>query len=82
MTTRTGDTVAPCTVLAWALAGFAALLVGVGIGRFAYTPLLPAHVAAGWLDPGGAALVGSALLAVGGALAAVFALAGQRRRGP
>jgi predicted MFS family arabinose efflux permease len=78
MTTGTGDTVAPRTVLAWALAGFAALLVGVGIGRFAYTPLL--HVAAGWLDPGGAALVGSANLA--GYLAGALLVPSVARRVP
>jgi predicted MFS family arabinose efflux permease len=61
-------------VFVWAVAGFCALLIGVGIGRFAYTPLLPAHVTAGWLTPVEAAFVGSANLAgyLVGALAMLF----------
>lgn len=44
-------------------AGFAASLVGIGLARFAYTPLLPALVEAGWFDPGAAAYLGAANLA-------------------
>jgi predicted MFS family arabinose efflux permease len=50
------STVAP------ALAGLAALFVGLGLGRFAYTPLLPALVTAGWFTPGEAAGLGAANL--------------------
>jgi MFS family permease len=32
-------------------AGLCACLVGIGIGRFAYTPLIPALIAAGWFAP-------------------------------
>lgn len=45
-----------------ALAGLAALVVGLGLGRFAYTPLLPALVTAGWFTPGEAAGLGAANL--------------------
>jgi predicted MFS family arabinose efflux permease len=60
------STTSPQTVANWAgptLAGAAAMLVGVGLGRFAYTPLIPAVVSAGWFDGGGAAYVGAANLA-------------------
>ena len=46
-------------VLAGAVANFA----GVGIGRFAYTPLVPALVAAGWATPAEAGYAGAANLA-------------------
>lgn len=46
-----------------ALAGSAALLSGLGLGRFAFTPMLPAMVQAGWFTPGGAAAQGAANLA-------------------
>ncbi len=58
--------------LAAAATGLAALLVGVGLARFAYTPLIPALVKAGWLGAPDAAYLGAANL-VGylvGALAA------------
>jgi MFS family permease len=45
------------------LAGLAATLVGIGIARFAYGPLLPAMVVAGWATPAGAAFIGAANLA-------------------
>lgn len=44
------------------LAALAALFVGVGLARFAYTPLLPAVVAAGWFGPDQAAYLGAANL--------------------
>jgi predicted MFS family arabinose efflux permease len=40
-----------------------ATLVGVGLARFAYTPLLPALIGAGWFAPAGAAYLGAANLA-------------------
>jgi predicted MFS family arabinose efflux permease len=52
----------PSGTLAPALAGLAALFVGLGMGRFAYTPLLPALVTAGWFTPGEAAGLGAANL--------------------
>src|ERR1700761_7517505 len=56
----------------WAiLAGFCASLVGIGLARFAYTPLLPAIIGAHWFDPADAAYLGAANLAgyLAGALA-------------
>ncbi|NIF62797.1 YbfB/YjiJ family MFS transporter, partial [Burkholderia sp. Cy-647] len=53
------------------LSGFSASLVGIGLARFAYTPLLPAIVDAHWFAPSLAAYLGAANLAgyLGGALA-------------
>ncbi|BBK41286.1 MFS transporter [Allostella vacuolata] len=53
-------------------AGLCAILVGIGIARFAYTPLLPALVEAGWFAPSAAAYLGAANLIgyLAGALAA------------
>lgn len=53
-------------------AGFCASLVGIGLARFAYTPMLPAIVNAHWFDPSNAAYLGAANLAgyLAGALAA------------
>lgn len=45
------------------LAGFAAILVGIGLARFAYTPLLPALIHAGWFAASPAAYLGAANLA-------------------
>jgi predicted MFS family arabinose efflux permease len=45
------------------VAGFSASLVGIGLARFAYTPLLPAIVDAHWFDPSKAAYLGAANLA-------------------
>lgn len=44
------------------LAGLCANLVGVGLGRFAYTPLIPALIAANWFSPSGAVYLGAANL--------------------
>jgi predicted MFS family arabinose efflux permease len=43
--------------VAWAAAG--AILAGIGLARFAYVPLFPAMVAAGWVDGGEAGLLGA-----------------------
>jgi predicted MFS family arabinose efflux permease len=40
-----------------------ALLVGIGLARFAYTPLMPALVTEGWFSAGQAAYLGAANLA-------------------
>lgn len=45
------------------LAGAAASLVGIGLARFAYTPLLPAVIEAGWFPAAAAAYLGAANLA-------------------
>lgn len=44
-------------------AGLCASLVGIGLARFAYTPLLPAVIDAGWFEPAAAAYLGAANLA-------------------
>lgn len=49
-------------VLRPALAGAAATCSGNGLARFAYVPLFPALVAAGWVDGGQAGLLGAAAL--------------------
>ncbi len=46
-----------------AFSAFCASLVGIGLARFAYTPLLPAIVAAHWFKPSAAAYLGAANLA-------------------
>ncbi len=55
-----------------AFAGLCALLVGIGLARFAYTPLIPVLIAASWFTPSEAAYLGAANLAgyLGGAAAA------------
>jgi predicted MFS family arabinose efflux permease len=54
------------------MAGLCGSLVGIGLARFAYTPLLPAVIAAGWFSPSQAAYLGAANLIgyLAGALAA------------
>ncbi|MEO3475168.1 YbfB/YjiJ family MFS transporter [Roseomonas sp. CAU 1739] len=46
-------------LIAPALAGAAATCSGIGLARFAYVPLFPAMVAAGWVDGAGAGLLGA-----------------------
>ncbi|VIO77270.1 YbfB/YjiJ family MFS transporter [Bradyrhizobium ivorense] len=46
-----------------ATAGLCASLVGLGLARFAYTPLIPALIAAKWLTPAEAVYLGAANLA-------------------
>lgn len=55
-----------------ALAGLSASLVGIGPARFAYTPLIPALIAAHWFAPAAVIYLGAANLAgyLAGALAA------------
>src|SRR5690348_16357662 len=57
-----GDTMTDAT-LRPALAGLCASLVGIGLARFAYTPLIPALIDARWFLPGEAAYLGAANLA-------------------
>ncbi len=54
------------------LAGLCAILVGIGLARFAYTPLIPALIAAHWFSPSATVYLGAANLAgyLGGALLA------------
>lgn len=43
-----------------AFAGLAAMLVGLGFGRFAYTALVPGLIGEGWIGPHGAAMLAAA----------------------
>ncbi len=54
------------------LSAFCASLIGIGLTRFAYTPLFPAIIGAHWFEPSAAAYLGAANLAgyLVGALAA------------
>ena len=52
-------------------AGLAGSFVGIGLARFAYTPLIPALIAAGWFSPALAGYLGAANL--GGHLVGAFA---------
>jgi predicted MFS family arabinose efflux permease len=54
------------------VAGLSATLVGIGLARFAYTPLIPALIDAGWFPPAAVAYLGAANLAgyLAGALVA------------
>jgi predicted MFS family arabinose efflux permease len=53
---------APAVERRAALAGLCATLVGIGLARFAYSPLLPALIEAGWFTPPEAAYLGAANL--------------------
>ncbi|MCW3473823.1 MFS transporter [Limobrevibacterium gyesilva] len=46
-----------------AFAGLCSSLVGIGLARFAYTPLIPVLIGAAWFSPGQAAYLGAANLA-------------------
>ncbi len=61
-----------------AFAGAAATCSGIGLARFAYVPLFPAMVAAGWVDGAGAGLLGAINLT--GYLVGVLAAPGVGRR--
>ena len=65
MTAHTVSLRRPAPVSAWraTIAGFSASLVGIGLARFAYTPLLPAIIGAHWFAPADAAYLGAANLA-------------------
>ncbi|WP_198377415.1 YbfB/YjiJ family MFS transporter, partial [Neoroseomonas rubea] len=67
-------------VLSPALAGAAATCSGIGLARFAYVPLFPAMVAAGWVDGAEAGLLG-ALNLTGYLAGALLARALARRIG-
>jgi predicted MFS family arabinose efflux permease len=56
----------------YAVAGLSASLVGLGLARFSYTPLIPALIAAKWFSASDAVYLGAANLAgyLAGALAA------------
>lgn len=60
------------TVWRAAFSALCASLIGIGLARFAYTPLIPALIAAGWFSPAQAAYLGAANLA-GYFIGALFA---------
>lgn len=62
------------------VAGASASLVGIGLARFAYTPLLPAIIGAHWFDASTAAYLGAANL--GGYLAGALAARVLAKRFP
>lgn len=66
--------------LGFMAAGCSATFLGIGLSRFAYSPLLPAMVQAGWLGPGAAGALGAANLA-GYLAGALMATAVGRRLG-
>ncbi len=71
-----GDTAAGPGPWRGTIAALCALLVGIGLGRFAYTPLIPALAAAEWFSASDAAYLGAANLAgylAGAALARMLA---------
>lgn len=53
----------PITIWRSVLSAFCASLVGIGLARFAYTPLLPAVIDAHWFDASAAVYLGAANLA-------------------
>jgi predicted MFS family arabinose efflux permease len=59
------DMTEPDAISPWRgiVAGLCATLVGIGLARFAYTPLIPALIAEGWFTPSQAAYLGAANLA-------------------
>ena len=63
MARRTDGSARPPSAVWSTAAGLCALLVGIGLGRFAYTPLIPALIAAGWFSPAHTAYFGAANLA-------------------
>jgi Uncharacterised MFS-type transporter YbfB len=52
------------SVSAWraTVAGLCASLVGIGLARFAYTPLIPALIASAWFAPVAAACLGGQIV--------------------
>ena len=69
---RGGAAGPPVSAARATLAGLCGSLVGIGLARFAYTPLLPALITAGWFPSSQAAYLGAANLAgyLAGALGA------------
>ena len=53
----------PGSTWRFALAGLCAALVGLGLARFAYTPLIPALISAKWFNPSDVVYLGAANLA-------------------
>jgi predicted MFS family arabinose efflux permease len=60
-----GHNISDASASGWqaTVSGCCASLVGIGLARFAYTPLLPAIISAHWFAPSAAAYLGAANLA-------------------
>lgn len=72
---RSGEIATPRIEVSPVWAAFAALcanLIGIGLGRFGYTPVIPALISANWFAPSAAAYLGAANFAgyLAGALGA------------
>jgi len=63
MARAASDTAKQTSLWRATLAGLSASLIGIGLARFAYTPLIPALIAAQWFAPSAAAYLGAANLA-------------------
>jgi predicted MFS family arabinose efflux permease len=63
MASAASDTAKQTSLWRATLAGLSASLIGIGLARFAYTPLIPALIAAQWFAPSAAAYLGAANLA-------------------
>ena len=63
MTSAVSVAAKPMSLVRATLAGLCAILIGIGLARFAYTPLIPALIAQHWFDPSAAAYLGAANLA-------------------
>lgn len=63
-----------------ALSALCCVLIGIGLSRFAYAPLIPALIGEGWFDPADAAYLGAANLA--GYLAGALCSQWMARRAP
>lgn len=64
----------------WVCAGLSASLVGLGLARFAYTPLIPALIDADWFAPADVVYLGAANLT--GYLAGTLAARSRPGSGP
>jgi predicted MFS family arabinose efflux permease len=56
---KKGNQEAESSYWRFAFAGFGCLLIGLGINRFAYTPLIPSLIHQGWLTKSGASYLGA-----------------------
>lgn len=62
---RAGEVIVRSSSRTWTvtLSGLCAILVGIGLARFAYSPLIPALIEAGWFSAGETGYLGAANLA-------------------
>jgi predicted MFS family arabinose efflux permease len=62
---RPDNIIAPSSISTWSVtvSGLCAILVGIGLARFAYSPLIPALIEAGWFSAAETGYLGAANLA-------------------